>query len=254
MCELFATHGIPDTVVSDNGPQYACKEFQEFAKDWGFVHVTSSPIYPQANGEVERAVQTAKNILRKNANPYLGLMAYRTAPLRNGLTPSEILMSRRLRTRLPTIPEVLVPTEIDRKEMEKKEEEYRQKYARNYNTHHQVVPLPALEEGDKVYIRDQKKFGEVEGRLSNPRSYRVLTETGASIRRNRRSLIHTGEKAEGAAMDEGRPPTPTNIGDPVQPSQEHLPPIAASPTSDRTPVRRSSRHAKPNQQPDMLYY
>ena len=53
MCEIFAVHGIPDMVVSDNGPQYAREEFREFAKDWGFTHVTSSPLHPQANGEAE---------------------------------------------------------------------------------------------------------------------------------------------------------------------------------------------------------
>ncbi|XP_032235374.2 uncharacterized protein K02A2.6-like [Nematostella vectensis] len=80
MCEIFALHGIPDTVVSDNGSQYVSQEFTNFAKDMGFTHITSSPHYPQANGEVERAVQTAKNILRKNTNPHLGLLAYRSAP------------------------------------------------------------------------------------------------------------------------------------------------------------------------------
>ena len=94
--EIFATHGTPNVVVSDNGPQFASQEFSVFTKDWGFTHVTSSPRYPQANGEAERAVQTAKNILKKNSNPYLGLLAYRSAPLQNGKTPSQILMSRLL--------------------------------------------------------------------------------------------------------------------------------------------------------------
>ena len=156
LCELFATHGIPDTVISDNGPQYANQEFKESARDWGSVHATSSSIYPQANGEVERPVQTAKNILRKNSNPYLGLLAYGTAPLRNGFTPSQLLMNRNLRTKLPFVPEVLKPAAVDRETVEAKEEAYREKYAKNYNSNHRVVSLPALEEGDKVYIRDQQ--------------------------------------------------------------------------------------------------
>ena len=42
---FFAIHGIPDVVVSDSGPQFASAEFKKF------THTTSSPRYPQANGE-----------------------------------------------------------------------------------------------------------------------------------------------------------------------------------------------------------
>ena len=117
-------------------------------------------------------MQTAKNILRKNSNPYLGLLAYRTAPLRNGFTPRELLINRKLCTKLPVVPEVLRPA-VDRETVEAKEEAYREKYAKNYNSNHRVVSLPALEEGDKVYIRDQQRFGEVKGREVNPRSYKA---------------------------------------------------------------------------------
>uniref|UniRef100_A0A3B3HLM4 Gypsy retrotransposon integrase-like protein 1 n=1 Tax=Oryzias latipes TaxID=8090 RepID=A0A3B3HLM4_ORYLA len=58
MKETFSRHGIPETVVSDNGPQYASEKFKDFATEYGFVHITSSPRYPQANGEAERAVAT----------------------------------------------------------------------------------------------------------------------------------------------------------------------------------------------------
>ena len=104
MQSIFAIHGIPDVVISDNGPQYASREFRAFASTYGFTHGTSSPRYPQANGEAERAVQTSKNILKKSKDPYLGFLAYRTAPLQNGLSPCQLLMGRKLRTILPTLP------------------------------------------------------------------------------------------------------------------------------------------------------
>ena len=48
----FARHGIPDTLYYDNGPQFASREFKEFASAWHFDHQTSSPHYPQSIGKI----------------------------------------------------------------------------------------------------------------------------------------------------------------------------------------------------------
>jgi len=79
--ELFATHGIPDIVISENGPCFSAVPFQEFAAKYGFVHTNSSPRYPRANGEVERAARTVQGLLKKNDDPYLALLTYRSTPL-----------------------------------------------------------------------------------------------------------------------------------------------------------------------------
>ena len=54
---IFSRHGVPDTLVTDNGPQYASHQFSEFAEPYSFRHQTSSsPYHPQGNGEAECAV------------------------------------------------------------------------------------------------------------------------------------------------------------------------------------------------------
>ena len=50
MKAVFARHGIPEIVRSDNGPQYSSHEFTLFADSYGFQHSTSSTHYPQSNG------------------------------------------------------------------------------------------------------------------------------------------------------------------------------------------------------------
>ena len=54
ICHLksqFAKYGIPDELISDYGPQYSSLAFREFSNNYGFAHTTSSPKYPQENGE-----------------------------------------------------------------------------------------------------------------------------------------------------------------------------------------------------------
>ena len=62
----LSRHGIPEVLQSDNGPQFSSSEFDKFTKNWGIQHVTSSPAYPQSNGEAERAVQTVKKTVGKS--------------------------------------------------------------------------------------------------------------------------------------------------------------------------------------------
>ena len=75
--EAFATHGIPDVIMSDNGPQYSAEAFRQFAAAYRFTHVTSSPKLPQANGELERAICTAKSMLGKKEDIISALLTYR---------------------------------------------------------------------------------------------------------------------------------------------------------------------------------
>lgn len=73
---VFSVFGIPETFLSDNGPNYVSKDFVNFTKDYGFTHVTSSPLYAQANGESELAVQTVKRSFGECSDPHLPLLAY----------------------------------------------------------------------------------------------------------------------------------------------------------------------------------
>ncbi len=106
---IFARYGISEELRSDNSPQFSANEFAHFAKEYDFRHTTSSPKYPQANGEPERAVQTVKMIYTKSEDPFLGLLAYRSTPLENGYSPAELLMGRKLRSNVPTILDQLTP-------------------------------------------------------------------------------------------------------------------------------------------------
>jgi len=84
---IFARHGIPEQVRSDNGPHVDSAEFSCFAKKWGFKHSKSSPRFPQANREVERGVRTVKNLLTKEKDP---AKAYRSTPLACKFSPAPV--------------------------------------------------------------------------------------------------------------------------------------------------------------------
>ena len=110
----YARHGIPDTIVSDNGPQYSCHAFARFCESWDITHVTSSPYNSKANGKAESAVKTCKQIMRKcidsGSDPFLAIPDHRNTPSQGLLSsPAQRLMSRRTKTLLPTVTALLRP-------------------------------------------------------------------------------------------------------------------------------------------------
>lgn len=76
----FARWGIPEEIRSDGGPQFSSYEFKQFCSSLNIIHTMSSPYNPQSNGAAERAVQTAKRIIKQN-NPTLALLSYCSTPL-----------------------------------------------------------------------------------------------------------------------------------------------------------------------------
>ena len=143
---IFARHGIPEVMMSDNGPQFSGQAFALFAAAYGFRHVTSSPRFPQSNDEAERAVQTVKNLLKKADDPYLALLAYRATPLQNGYSPAQLLMGRCLPTTVPTVPFHLDPTLPESSALAQKEKKGKSDAA-HYNRRHRAAMLSDLSPG-----------------------------------------------------------------------------------------------------------
>ncbi|KAG1937342.1 interleukin-1 receptor accessory protein-like 1-A [Pimephales promelas] len=73
--------GMGESADSFHTALHCLAEHCGYTQDWGFSHVTSSPHFPQSNGEAEHAVRTIKSLLKKSSDPYLALMAYQAAPL-----------------------------------------------------------------------------------------------------------------------------------------------------------------------------
>ncbi|XP_033725166.1 uncharacterized protein LOC117315132 [Pecten maximus] len=211
---MFARHGIPETVISDNGPQYASSTFQEFTRDYGFTHSTSSPYYPQGNGEAETAVQTVKRLLSGSQDPYLALLAYRTTALRNGYSPSELLMGRKLRTTIPESPANLSPKWPDLEYVRDKELLDRTSQKHHFDRSHRAVQRPELHPGETVWVKGPS--GGFSGTITksvNDHSYLVRTPSG-QIRRNRRQLVQAPAMRPDIPHTRGSGDVPSDVKEP----------------------------------------
>ena len=270
--KIFARHGVPMVCLTDNGPQFIAAEFNQFSKEWGFKHITSSPYHSQGNGRAEAAVKAAKNILKKCNDPQLGLLHLRnTATKGHNTSPAQRLMSRRTRTSVPISTTLLHPELVDPGQV--KEEMTSQRQVSKYIYDKNSAPdLPVLTTGDYVYFRpppNKQNFPWQYGKVidnPSPRSYTIKTSNGMA-RRNRSQIrlaappAHTAnapaysevtdstpefgpvtpsppprESAQEASVDTLHPTTPT----------EHTPPPSpAKPQPVKTPIHPSEASGAP---------
>ena len=62
--EIFVRHGLPISVCSDNGRQFTSNAFAEYTQSMGIEHYRSPPLWPQANGKVERQNDSLEKRMR----------------------------------------------------------------------------------------------------------------------------------------------------------------------------------------------
>ena len=243
----LARYGIPDQIISDNGPQYISKEFQDFCNKWDIEHLTSSPYNSKSNGKAESAVKTAKRIMRKckesRSDPYLAFLDHRNTPSQGMLSsPAQRLMSRRTKTILPTAPSLLRPEVVDAKYCKRDIKSRQDKHNAKY---HPSAELPILQEGDTVRLQPfklgEKKWqkGTVINRLDQ-RSYLVDTDSGM-LRRNRQHLKKTNE--------------PNTHQESSKEIRKEIPPMSSEPEVPNSPIREATmkeRDVTVNKSPNII--
>ena len=239
---IFATHGIPELIVSDNGTPFTSQEFREFTQQNGIRHNTSAPYHPATNGLAERAVQTFKSYLRKATEGSLEdklskfLFQYRITPhTTTGSSPAQLLMGRQPRSRLDLLRPNLASKVQQQQERQKA------------NCDNQARPR-SFAVDDAVYVadlpaRDTWLPGTIT-RVLGSRTYEIRLSDNRTVRRHVDHLRSNDSKSRIQDIPTDWVPIPTPNS--AQPPPSPTPPVAPPPVP---PLRRSGRTIR---QPDRL--
>ena len=218
---LLAMLGIPKTIKTDNGPPFNGREFKAMADHLGFKHRKITPVWPEANGEVERFMRTLGKLMRtavaekKNWKEELEVFprSYRnTKHAGTGFTPAELLFGRKLRDRLP---DLFHTDEAYKSRM--KEQADKKRRAKEHG----------LQVGDWVLRRKEKKMLKKTEPYYEMEPYRVVAVKESMVTVENRNGIVTRncscfKKLEGGVRMEGgvMPPPDEPTTPQGQPNQQ----------------------------------
>ncbi|GFO24240.1 Pol polyprotein [Plakobranchus ocellatus] len=255
MKSIFAKFGIPEILISDNGPQFASREFAQFTEVYGILHKTSSPLHPESNGEAERAVRTIKNLLRKASDPYIALLNYRATPLQHGKSPAELLMGRQLPTKVPVPSDCYKPNWPYLKHFQKSDKQIKLSQKKNYDKRHRAKPLSQLHPGEKVWITTPKHQEAVTTRpvdQLNNRSYIIGTQWGQQ-RRNRFHLrkrdVTSRPEGSSAALPSATSTLPRSLRPPTMMTSQGATEEGITDTLVTSPMSVAASQAQPSISP-----
>ncbi|XP_024117578.2 uncharacterized protein K02A2.6-like [Oryzias melastigma] len=184
---LFATHGLPESVVTDNGTPFISKEFKLYLQENGITHRRITPYWPQANGEVERQNKTLCKAIRSahaegkdwRAELDVFLLAYRSTPhCVTGRSPAELLFNRQIRTKLPELTCFQQNSTKDDVAV-RRADAVRKEKGREDADRHRRAKESQVKQGDRVLLRQQKQ-----NKLSTPfepEPYTVISRKGPSV-------------------------------------------------------------------------
>lgn len=218
--QMFATFGLPDQIVSDNGPQFTSEEFREFMQANGIRHIRCSPYHPSSNGLVERFVRTFKEAMKASKHDHLPLshrlqnflLTYRTTPhATTKEAPCNLFMGRSLRTRLDLLKPRLQDTVLEKQSLQKSQ-------------HDQHARERQMEVGNTVMVRNLRPgeawvSGVIVKRLG-PVTYLVDVGEGRTWKRHMDQLkLRDVPAPENSAAEESQEvmdsPVP-EVGEPQQ--------------------------------------
>lgn len=129
MERIFATHGLPKTLKSDDGPPFQGQASRSFAEEKGFKHQKITPLWPEANSRAEGFMKNIDKVAKTAHSEgkdwrrqlYIFLGNYRATPHHcAGKTPYELSMNRIVRSKLPSFTQVSPDPEVQKKDQDSK--------------------------------------------------------------------------------------------------------------------------------------
>ncbi|XP_064622356.1 uncharacterized protein K02A2.6-like [Lineus longissimus] len=195
MKKHFARYGIPRILHTDPGSQLTSGEFRKFTKDYGIIHVESSPGHHSANGKAEAAVKVAKHLLIKakktKTDPYIALLELRNTPREDtGLSPAQMLFGHGTRSVIPNACAMQQSGESD----VCSEGREKRKAAMKRSHDKKATELSKLSSGQSVYFEHKDKERWILGKVIDvlgERTYLVKGKNGGIYRRNRVQMRST---------------------------------------------------------------
>ena len=223
---IFAAHGLPEELVSDNGPQFVSHMFSEFMMKNGIKHTLVPPYHPPSNGAAERSVRVLKEALVKQVIEGTKgrsikhrlanfLLRYRTTPhTTTGVSPSELMVKRKLRTRLSLVKPNL--------ELAVQHKQSKQIVHKDPKVHSDRV----FQKKDKVRVRNTRPKSPVDKWISGtvikvcgPRTY--VVNTGYKNRYVHADHMISAHDDAPSTVDEGEAMMPDSFEQPE--SHDNLP-------------------------------
>ncbi|XP_065067305.1 uncharacterized protein K02A2.6-like [Rhopilema esculentum] len=183
--KMFATHGIPVAIKTDNGPPFSSEELRRYCDALNIKHEFSTPYWPQANGEVERfnqplekALQTAAiegKVWRQELQRFL--LQYRSTPhCTTKVAPSQLLFNRKVRGKIPEITgRIVINKHKEARENEIKSQNYHTKYANQRRN----AKESSIAVGDTVLVKQQRR-NKITSRF-NKTPYLVVERKGTQV-------------------------------------------------------------------------
>jgi transposase InsO family protein len=253
--KIFATHGVPQNLQSDNGPPFNSHLFSDFARESGFRHKRITPRHPKAQGQVEgfnKLVNKIMTIARHDrTNPdetiYDMLQAYRSTPHpATKVPPYQLLMNREVRTKLDHFP---TETHQDDKKVRENYSNYKSK-CKEYHDKRHKTKTHKLKPGDAVLVkRENKRKGQTP---YEPYVYVVTEIKGSQINAKRikdeRKICRDASKFKPLRTtkpNEQNPPLNENIPTVSIPDTTEIEQPTATPTNIPEPNDSTEKQQQP---------
>jgi len=235
-------------------------------KAWNFEVITSSPNYQQSNGLAEKFVGICKKILKKSVEskqfPYISLLEYRNTHIeRVGFSPAELLMSKKLKEKLPILKSLLSPKYINSNKV-KNSLKIRKTVQKHYYNRHTKQCNEFIPQEDILFLKDNVWVpGKIIKKANAPRSYWLIDLCKKEFRRTSRHIRKrilgpisiNGESDENENLKEKivkNLVTKNVIGE--EKIVKNL--VTRNVTGEEKNVINCKRQRKPNLKKDFLYY